>query len=255
MKSDQKTWEKLGELAPYHSVLVAEQFKPENLSAENLAAFFDSGQEHLTRLMGAIHGFRPQFTPRTTLDFGCGVGRVTVPLAKISSQVLAVDVSESMLEEAKKNCAARGVDNVTFMTTAEFLRLPDTSANFVHSFIVLQHIPPATGYQLVEKLISILEEDGIGAVHLTFGDNRSSLRRLLSWIKANIPGATQVSNLLRGRPMNYPAMQMYAYSLDRIFRMLYDHGRHKVIPQFSKHGEHLGVFLIFEKPQHRQGSW
>lgn len=253
MKSDQKTWEKLGELAPYHSVLVAEQFKPENLSAENLAAFFESGKEHLTRLMDAIHEFRPQFKPRTTVDFGCGVGRVTVPLAKISSQVLAVDVSEPMLEEAKKNCAERGVGNVRFMTTAEFLRLPDRSANFVHSFIVLQHIPPASGYQLLEKLISILDEDGIGAIHLTFGDSRSSLRRGLSWIKFNIPGATQLSNLLRRRSLNYPAMQMYAYSLDRIFRMLHDHGCHKVIPQFSNHGGYLGVFLIFEKSQ--QESW
>ena len=253
MKSNQKTWEKLGELAPYHSVLVAEQFKPENLSAENLAAFFDSGQEHLTRLMEVIYEFRPQFKPRTTVDFGCGVGRVTVPLAKISSQVLAVDVSESMLEEAKKNCAERDVGNVSFMTTAEFLRLPDRSANFVHSFIVLQHIPPASGYQLVEKLISILEVDGIGAIHLTFGDSRPALRRLFSRMKANIPGATQLSNLLRRRSLNYPAMQMYAYSLDRIFRMLHNHGCQKVIPHVSKHGEHLGVFLIFEKS--RQESW
>ena len=51
MKSDQKTWEKLGQVAPYHSVLVADQFKPENLSAENLAVFFDSGHEHLMGLM------------------------------------------------------------------------------------------------------------------------------------------------------------------------------------------------------------
>lgn len=253
MKSEQKTWDKLGELAPYHSVLVAEQFKPENLSAENLAAFFDSGQEHLARLMDAIHEFRPQFKSHTAVDFGCGVGRVTVPLAKISSQVLAVDVSESMLAEARRNCAERGLDKVRFMTTAEFLCLPDKSANLVHSFIVLQHIPPASGYRLMKKLISILEEDGIGAIHLTFGDNRSRLRRGLSWIKFNVPGVAQVSNLLRGRALNYPAMQMYAYNLDRIFHMLYDHGCHRVIPQFSKHGEHLGVFLIFEKSS--QDSW
>jgi ubiquinone/menaquinone biosynthesis C-methylase UbiE len=253
MKSDQKTWEKLGELAPYHSVLVAEQFKPENLSAENLAAFFDSGNEHLMGLMEGIREFRPQFKPRTAIDFGCGVGRVTVPLAKISSQVLGVDVSESMLSEAKKNCVARGIDNAKFMTTAEFLRLPDESATFVHSFIVLQHIPPRTGYALIEKLISTLAQEGIGAVHITFRDNRSLLRRSLSWIKAKIPGAAQISNLLRGRAMNYPAMRMYAYNLDRVFHMLHDHGCHRVIPQFSKHGEHLGVFLIFEKSQ--QESW
>ena len=51
MKSDERTWEKLGKIAPYYSVLVAEEFKPENMSAENLTAFFDSGREHVARLM------------------------------------------------------------------------------------------------------------------------------------------------------------------------------------------------------------
>jgi 2-polyprenyl-3-methyl-5-hydroxy-6-metoxy-1,4-benzoquinol methylase len=247
MKSDQKTWEKLGELAPYHSVLVAEQFKPENLSEESLAAFFDSGREHVARLMEIVREFRPQFMPRMAVDFGCGVGRITVPLAKISSRVLAVDISKPMLDEAKKNCAKRGVDNVRFMTTAEFLRLPDASADFLHSFIVLQHVPPAKGHELVEKLIATLEEGGIGAIHVTFHDNRSPVRWLLSWIKSNVPGAAQLHNLLRRQPLNYPPMQMHVYSLDRIFRILHERGCHKVLSRFSEHGQHLGMFLIFEK--------
>ena len=249
MKTDQKTWDKFGRIAPYYSVLVAEEFKPENLSAENLAAFFDSGSQHVSRLMEMIRELRPQFTPQTAVDFGCGVGRVTLALAKISSQVLAVDVSETMLEEARKNCAKQGMENanVTFMTTAEFLRQPDASADFVHSFIVLQHIPPSCGYPLIQKLISTLKEGGIGAIQVTFSDKRSRLRRLLSRIKAGVPGAAQLSNLLRGRPLNFPAMPMYSYRLDRVLQLLHDNGCQKVISHFTEHGKHLGVFLIFEK--------
>lgn len=247
MKTEQKTWDKFGKIAPYYSVLVAEEFKPENLSAENVAAFFDSGSEHVSRLMEIIHELRPQFAPQTTVDFGCGVGRVTLALAKISARVLAVDVSENMLEEAKKNCAKQGAHNVTFMTTDEFLGSPSASADFVHSFIVLQHIPPLTGYQLMEKLVSTLSEGGIGAIHVTFADNRSRVRRLLSRIKAGVPGAAQLHNLLRRRPLNFPAMQMYSYRLDRVFQLLYENGCHKVISHSTEHGKHLGLFLIFEK--------
>lgn len=247
MKTEQKTWDKFGKIAPYYSVLVAEEFKPANLSAENLAAFFDSGSEHVSRLLEMIREFRPQFTPQTAVDFGCGVGRVTLALAKISSRVLAVDVSENMLEEAKKNCAKQGANNVTFMTTAEFLRSPDESADFVHSFIVLQHISSKTGYQLMEKLVSTLKEGGIGAIHVTFDDTRSRLRRLLSRVKAGVPGAAQLHNLLRRRPLNLPAMPMYSYRLDRVFRLLHDNGCRKVISHFTEHGKHLGLFLIFEK--------
>lgn len=247
MKTDRKTWDKFGRIAPYYSVLVAEEFKPENLSAENLAAFFDSGSEHVLRLMEMIRELRPQFTPQTTVDFGCGVGRVTLALAKISSRVLAVDVSESMLEEARKNCANQDVSNVTFMTTAEFLRQPDASADFVHSFIVLQHIRPASGYPLMAKLISTLKAGAIGAIHVTFSDQRPRLRRLLSRIRTSVPGAVQLSNLLRGRPLNFPAMPMYSYRLDRVLQLLHDNGCHKVISHSTEHGAHLGLFLIFEK--------
>ena len=253
MKTEQKTWDKFGKIAPYYSVLVAEEFKPENLSAENLAAFFDSGSEHVCRLLKIIRELCPEFAPKTTVDFGCGVGRVTLALAKISSRVLAVDVSQSMLEEARKNCAKQGASNVAFMTTAEFLVSPNSSVDFVHSFIVLQHISPRTGYQLMEKLVSTLKEGGIGAIHVTFADTRSRLRRLLSRIKAGVPGAAQLHNLLRRRPLNLPAMQMHSYRLDRVFRLLHENGCNKVILRFTGHGPHLGVFLIFEKS--RQESW
>ena len=246
-KSDQQTWEKLGKIAPYYSVLTAEKFKPENLSAENLTAFFDSGREHVARLMEIVRELSPEFTPRAVVDFGCGVGRITIPVAEISSRVIAVDISNQMLEQARKNCQSRDITNVTYMTTDDFLRLPDATVNFVHSFIVLQHVAAGEGYAIIAKLISVLENRGIGAIHVTFGDDRSRLRRLLSWIKFNVPGIAQLQNLLRRRPADYPPMRMYSYNLDRIFRMLQEGGCHKVKPYFTDHGRHLGVFLIFEK--------
>jgi len=247
MRSQEKTWDKLGRLAPYYSVLVAEEFKPENLTTENLAAFFASGRGHVTRLMEIVHEFRPGYMPRTVLDFGCGVGRVTIPLAEASDRVIAVDISEPMLEQARENCRSRNLANVEFMTSGEFLQLPEACVNFVHSYIVLQHIPKREGYALIGKLISVLQEGGVGAIHVSFHDQRSSVRRLLSWTKSHVPGAARMHSLLRRDGANYPPMQMNAYRLDTVFQMLYEGDCHRVLTHFSRHGPHLGLLLIFEK--------
>ena len=54
----------------------------------------------------------PGFQPINALDFGCGVGRLVIPLAKISTSAVGIDVSESMLAEARKNCELNSVHNI-----------------------------------------------------------------------------------------------------------------------------------------------
>lgn len=49
------------------------------------------------------------------LDCGCGPGRVAIQLAKRVKKVIALDNSEGMMAECKKNCAAAGVENVEFV--------------------------------------------------------------------------------------------------------------------------------------------
>ncbi len=66
MKVYDKTWEELAEKAPYYSVISAEQFKPENLSAEGISSFFQSGHDHLERIMQLVGELRPGFCPRLT---------------------------------------------------------------------------------------------------------------------------------------------------------------------------------------------
>ena len=48
----------------------------------------------------------------TVLDIGCGPGRITVPMARRSASVTALDSSEGMLAQCRSNCEAAGVTNV-----------------------------------------------------------------------------------------------------------------------------------------------
>jgi 2-polyprenyl-3-methyl-5-hydroxy-6-metoxy-1,4-benzoquinol methylase len=46
----------------------------------------------------------------TVLDFGCGDGRLAIPLAKLGYDVLAVDASQEMLDRVRERCT-----NMTFI--------------------------------------------------------------------------------------------------------------------------------------------
>jgi cyclopropane fatty-acyl-phospholipid synthase-like methyltransferase len=78
--------------------------------------------------------------PVTAVEIGCGIGRLTLPMAKRVAELRAVDVSPTMLRRLAENCAAAGVDVVRgFLPQEEW----DTGrpVDFAYSRWVLQHIP------------------------------------------------------------------------------------------------------------------
>jgi O-antigen biosynthesis protein len=52
--------------------------------------------------------------PSRTLDAGCGSGRFTLPLARVSLRLDAFDLSPTLIEEAKANARKQGLDNIRF---------------------------------------------------------------------------------------------------------------------------------------------
>lgn len=53
----------------------------------------------------------------TVLDVGCGIGRLTVPIAKKVSKVTALDIADEMLHVCKKNVEEAGLENVTIINS------------------------------------------------------------------------------------------------------------------------------------------
>src|SRR5882762_1792622 len=96
-------WERFGRDEPYFGVLLDEKFRLRNLTPQALEEFFASGEAHVERVFRTIvRHLDPDFAPATALEFGCGVGRVLVPLARRCPSVVGVDVSASMLAEARR---------------------------------------------------------------------------------------------------------------------------------------------------------
>ena len=66
----------------------------------------------IRRILGVLNIMEPE----TILDIGCGNGFATLEIAKAhpTAIVIGIDLSEKMIEEAKK--ASKGVNNVSFFT-------------------------------------------------------------------------------------------------------------------------------------------
>ena len=87
----------------------------------------------------------PHLSPgMSLLDSGCGPGTITVGLARAVApgEVVAIDLEESQLEEARRHAVAAGVSNVSFQVASALeLPFPDKSFDVVFFHAVLCHLP------------------------------------------------------------------------------------------------------------------
>lgn len=241
-----RDWEKFGRHDPYFGVITDERFRAANLSDANRIMFFASGQEYIDSLVERVRRHVvADFTIRNALDFGCGVGRLLIPLARISGQVTGVDVSDAMLAEARKNCEARAIGNVVLARSDDRLSAITGNYDFIHSFIVFQHIPPHRGLVIFQNLLARLADGGVGVVHFTYG--KENQRKWLALLKDYVPLAKNLINLVRGRPFFAPQMQMNCYDLNRVFLLIQKAGAACCHTEFTDHGGELGMIVYFRK--------
>lgn len=249
--SERARWEALAATQPYWTVLVDERYRAERMGEEDRRAFFDSGAREMSRTLATIRShLAPHFRARSALDYGCGVGRLTIPIARESDRVLGVDVSQRMVDTALRNSQSAGVTNVDFMQSERFLDAADAvfSFDFVHSYIVFQHIPVREGMRITEVMLRRLAPGGVGALHYNVGRHTSVLQRAVNAARSGIPGVNAVVNILRGRPMAEPMVPVFDYDLRALLRLLERHGCQAPIVKHMQHGRFSGAMLIFRKP-------
>lgn len=99
--------------------------------------FWESGEEEVATAVAAAGMERG----RLAVDIGCGVGRLSRPLARRFDAVRSFDVSTKMVELATENLAPLGNVTVTAVDGTGSVPLPDAAADLVLSLQVFQHIP------------------------------------------------------------------------------------------------------------------
>ncbi len=154
-------WTHLGTVTPHFSVLTESQFLPENIGG-SLEQFWASGQVDATRVQEicqrfGLHGL----AAKSCIEFGCGVGRVTMALAGLFSTVRAYDISATHLAYAVERARVLSVRNISFHLCADNLLEDLGSCDLYYSTIVFQHNPPVVVSRLIRNALRSLNSHGL----------------------------------------------------------------------------------------------
>lgn len=248
MLSTDKAWEKWGQTDPYYGVLSADAFRKEKLNAENKKAFFESGEEHIRFIIDVINRhIDPAFAPSRCLDFGCGLGRLVMPLAKRYKYVVGIDVSDAMLAGAKQNCLVNEINNVDFYKSDDDLSAVTGKFDLVHSCLVFQHIPVKRGKHILKKLLELLNDQGVAVVQIIFYRDASFLKKFSCWLQKLMPFFANIVNIFRGRKFLQPPVQMNSYDLTEITKLLKENRVNNFFAIPTVDGEYHSITLFCRK--------
>lgn len=128
--------------------------------------FMASGELEIRRVMEYLEhaGFDPRFDGRA-LDFGCGIGRLTNALGRRFDEAVGVDISPTMVEQAR-SLAIGGQVSFVVNQQDDLRQFDDASFDFVYTNIVLQHVSNELQRAYLGEFCRILTPGGLAVIQL-----------------------------------------------------------------------------------------
>ena len=234
-----RDWDQIGRAHPYYGVLADPRFL--DPGPDDLKEFFASGEGDVRHVIASLANAFGPFEPNSALDFGCGVGRLLIPLARLCGSAFGVDVSEPMLELARKHCRDARV-NVELSRTIPV----DRQFDLVNTIIVMQHIPPARGYPIVRQLWGCVAPGGRLSMQITAYKDARHTGELLRDLKAFSYDGESVLNFTDAQA-DSAAMSMYDYNLSQVFAQMSLQTGARVYMEKTDHGGCHGFFVFVQK--------
>lgn len=149
---------------------------------------------------------------RDCLDFACGTGRITGVLEDIFPSVCGVDVSATMLEQARESC-----------NKAEFIQRDitqtslDQSFDIVTAFRFFLNAQPDLKHSALAAIANALKVEGhlVMNIHVNKSSVLGIAYRLRNWIKgdvvANTCGYKEIKMCLDGAGFDIESAYWYSY--------------------------------------------
>jgi SAM-dependent methyltransferase len=155
----QGDWENLGATDPLWAIL----WDPARRHGRwDLTAFLETGEQEVVELMHRSEGLGRPATKNRALDFGCGVGRLTRALGLRFGEATGVDISRTMIEQARRLNADR--PNCTFVHNVQpdLSLFGDGSFDLAYTNLVLQHQPNRSiAERYISELVRVLTPTGL----------------------------------------------------------------------------------------------
>ncbi len=137
--------------------------------------------------------------------------------------------------------------------------LEDRSQSFdlIHAFIVMQRIPPPRGVAILRRLIDLLAEGGVCALHVGYGERLrrhpgadASLDRRVRHRVGRLARRVAQPLFSRVRPRvdrSGPApVRSYEYDLNAVFKIVQEAGIRRMHVEYTDHASLYGVILFFQ---------
>lgn len=189
---------------------------------------FKLGEDDVDRILHEAAAIGVDPIRGSALDFGCGVGRLSLALARTFQHVTGVDVSESMIDRAREFAEQAHDGNTIFRINIE-ARLPfhDAEFDFALAWIVLQHQPPRLARTYLAELIRVVKPGGILVFQLPGelrvpSNSRSAWKRAIMGVLPN----ERVQQIHRTRTRKTDARELPMHGIRR----------HKVTKLVEAHG-------------------
>lgn len=152
-----RNWQHLATTDPHWAILTDDEHKRGKWDE---AQFYATGVREVELLLSRMQQLQLPRAHERALDFGCGAGRITIPLADHFDEAVGVDIAPAMVALATKRAAER---NCRFLlnTAPDLSVLEDQSFDFVYSRLVLQHIPPHYTRKYLREFIRVTRPGGV----------------------------------------------------------------------------------------------
>jgi 23S rRNA (uracil1939-C5)-methyltransferase len=160
------------------------------------AGFFQTNTEMAEVLRDTVVEFAAPCAGETVMDLYCGVGFLSLGLARDAAQVIGVELDESAIEAARVNAELNHISNVTFSAGAAEALLPTTLLRDKPSIIVVD--PPRAG--LHPKALAALMEYGAKRLIYVSCNPRSLARDLTELLKIYTPVQSRCIDLFPHTP-------------------------------------------------------
>ncbi|HET7850694.1 MAG TPA: class I SAM-dependent methyltransferase [Pseudolabrys sp.] len=194
--------------------------------------YYDRAIATMLRLMDVPSGAR-------VLDAGCGPGVHSVRVARAGHPVLAIDISRTMLDEARARLTAAGLSSLVDFRQENLMNLSfaDGSFRYIFSWGVIIHIPDAT--EALAELARILEPGGTLALYVT---NRTALdHKIESVARFLVRKPLDQERLQLGNgawyQMHGQKLWLWQFDIPELERALAKHGlklANRIIGEFSE---------------------
>jgi ubiquinone/menaquinone biosynthesis C-methylase UbiE len=155
----QKDWDEFSEMDPFWAVLADPAKKYGKWDGEE---FYRTGQVEIDRLMEQANKLGYPAKRERSLDFGCGLGRLTRALSRYFKESYGVDISETMLAKARE--LNRDFGNCQFVHNPknDLQIFDENQFDLIYSNIVLQHVPSKKVIRsYLTEFVRILKPNGL----------------------------------------------------------------------------------------------